>query len=211
MMTLRAFGLGLGAAVAFSTVAVLEAPVQAASIAGQTLSFVGSARLETPDATTSLLNFSSFSNTTAGTVTIADASANVFGAAGSSFSIGDLALTKTNATTWELTSGPANNWLTGLADGVGFTLEQFVLEQVSVNVGPANIPLYVAFVSGFFTPSGLGGNGALTAQGGLVFESGSSFSADITAVPTPALLPGLIGLGVAALRKREQAGAEDES
>jgi hypothetical protein len=156
-----------------------------------------------------LLNFSSFSNTTAGTVTLADASADVFGTAGTSFSIGDLALTKTNATTWELTTGPANNWLTGLADGVEFTLEQFVLEQVSVSVGPANIPLYVAFISGFFTPSGLGGSGALTAQGGLVLESGSSFSSDITAVPTPALLPGLIGLGALALRKQKQDCVEE--
>lgn len=210
-MSLKAFGLSLSAAAALSAVAVLEAPVQAASIAGQTLSFSGSARLETPDAVTSLLNFSSFSNTTAGTVTLADASADVFGAAGSSFNIGDLALTKTNATTWELTSGPTNSWLTGLTDGIGFTLEQFVLEQVAVTAGPANIPLYVAFVSGFFTPSDLSGSGALTAQGNLVFESGSSFSADITAVPTPALLPGMVGLGAMALRKREQDSVEEDA
>lgn len=210
-MSFRAFGLGLSAVAAFSAVAVLEDPAQAASIANQTLSFSGSARLETPDAVTSLLNFSSFSNTTAGTVTVADASADVFGAAGSSFSIGDLALTKTNATTWELTSGPTTNWLTGLTDGIGFTLEQFILEQVAVTAGPANIPLYVAYVSGFFTPSGLGGSGALTAQGSLVLDSGSSFSADITAVPTPALLPGLVGLGAMALRKREQDSVQEDA
>ncbi|MBD2112375.1 MULTISPECIES: PTPA-CTERM sorting domain-containing protein [Cyanophyceae] len=210
-MSFRTFGLGLSAAAAFSAVAVLEAPVQAASITNQTLSFTGSARLETPDAVTSLLNFSSYDNTTAGTVTLADASADVFGAAGSSFSLGDLSLTKTNATTWELTPGSTNSWLTGLADGIGFTLEQFILEQVSVTAGPATIPLYVAFVSGFFTPSGLAGSGALTAQGSLVFNSGSSFSADITAVPTPALLPGLVGLGAMALRKRSQDSFEEEA
>lgn len=209
-MSLKTFGLGLSTVAAFSAVAVLEAPVQAASITNQTLSFTGSARLETPNAATSLLNFSSFSNTTAGTVTIADVSADVFGTAGTSFSIGDLALTKTNDTKWELTTGLVDNWLSGLANGVGFTLEQFVLERTSVTVGPATVPQYVAFVSGFFTPSGLGGDGSLTAQGGLVL-GGSSFSSDITAVPTPALLPGLIGLGAAALRKREQDTADDEA
>lgn len=202
--------LGLSAVAVCSAVAV-SAPAQAASIAGQTLSFNGSVRLETPGAATSLLNFSSFDDTTFGTATVADAANDVFGLGGEAFSIGDLTLTNTSATTWELTTGSVTNWLSGLPNGLGFTLEQFVLESVSVTAGPATVPLYVAFISGFFTPSGLGGDGSLTSQGSLVFSTGSSFSADITAVPTPALLPGLVGLGVAALRKREQAGAEEEA
>lgn len=210
MTYLKTVGLGLGAAIACSAVLVLDNPAQAASLTDQTLSFGGSARLETANAATSLLNFSSFEDTTFGTATIASASAAVFGAAGTPFTVGDLILTKTGATTWELTSGPVINWLAGLDDGIGFTLQQFVLERVSVTVGPTSIPLFVASISGLFTPSGLEGNGALTSQGSLVFGEGSSFSAEITAVPTPALLPGLLGLGAMALRKREQGDSEVE-
>lgn len=207
MTSLKVFGLS---AAAVCSAVVVAAPAQAASIVGQTLSFNGSVRLETPGAATSLLNFSSFSDTDFGTATVADAAADVFGPAGTAFSIGDLTLNNTSANTWELTTGPVANWLSGLPNGIGFTLEQFVLQGVTVTAGPANIPLYVAFVSGFFTPSGLGGDGALTSQGSLVFGDGSSFSAEITAVPTPALLPGLLGLGAMTLRKREQGDSETE-
>lgn len=197
-------------AVAVCSAVVVSAPAQAASIAGQTLSFTGSVRLETPGADTSLLNFSSFGDTNFGTATVADASADVFGLGGATFGVTDLMLTNTSATTWELATGPVTNWLSGLSNGLGFTLEQFVLENVNVSAGPATVPLYVAFVSGFFTPSGLDGSGSLTSQGRLVLGSGSSFSADITAVPTPALLPGLLGLGAMALRKRGQGDSETE-
>lgn len=208
MISSKLFGLS---AVAVCSAVVVAAPAQAASIAGQTLSFTGSVRLETPGAATSLLNFSSYGDTSFGTATVADAADDVFGLGGEAFSVGDLTLTNTSATTWELTTGSVDSWLSGLPNGLGFILEQFVLQNVTVTAGPTTIPLYVAFISGFFTPSGLGGDGSLTSQGSLVLGSGSSFSADITAVPTPALLPGLIGLGVAALRKREQAGAEEEA
>ncbi|MBE9155769.1 PTPA-CTERM sorting domain-containing protein [Nodosilinea sp. LEGE 06152] len=207
---IRSKVLGLSAVAVCSAIAV-SAPAQAASIAGQTLSFNGSVRLETPGAATSLLNFSSFGDTSFGTATVADAADDVFGLGGEGFSIGDLTLTNTSATTWELTTGTVDNWLSGLPNGLGFTLERFVLQNVNVTAGPATVPLYVAFVSGFFTPSGLDGSGSLTSQGRLMFGSGSSFSADITAVPTPALLPGLVGLGVAALRKREQDGSEEDA
>lgn len=51
-------------------------------------------------------------------------------------------------------------------------------------------------------------NGLLTAQVPDTFVLGtstaiSSFSISATAVPTPALLPGLIGMGIAAIRKRK--------
>ena len=36
----------------------------------------------------------------------------------------------------------------------------------------------------------------------------TDFNSDTTPIPTPALLPGLIGMGVAALRKREQEQTE---
>ncbi len=60
------------------------------------------------------------------------------------------------------------------------------------------------------------GDGTLTAQvrDGFVVgtnEGVSSFSVSVTAVPTPALLPGLIGLGVGVLRKRKLEAVESES
>jgi hypothetical protein len=49
----------------------------------------------------------------------------------------------------------------------------------------------------------------------LVEISGSpgvfGYSATFTAVPTPALLPGLIGLGVAALRRKNEESAEENA
>ena len=62
---------------------------------------------------------------------------------------------------------------------------------------------YVYDLSGFFgtTP----GTGTLTTQVG---SGARSWSATITAIPTPALLPGLIGLGVGVLRKRKAEEAQ---
>jgi hypothetical protein len=58
---------------------------------------------------------------------------------------------------------------------------------------------------GFFG-DGTPGVGQITTQ---IFAPGvNSYSAGITAIPTPALLPGVIGFGLAALRKRK-AGARD--
>jgi hypothetical protein len=42
-----------------------------------------------------------------------------------------------------------------------------------------------------------------------VLTVSSQYGADAAPVPTPALLPGLIGMGVAALRKRRQQGESD--
>ncbi|WP_017297381.1 PTPA-CTERM sorting domain-containing protein [Nodosilinea nodulosa] len=42
------------------------------------------------------------------------------------------------------------------------------------------------------------------------FSGGIAFKEYATAVPTPALLPGLVGLGIAALRKKQGDLAEDE-
>jgi hypothetical protein len=62
----------------------------------------------------------------------------------------------------------------------------------------------------------LGGTLLATATGSLSGSQTSrssdfSLSLNATAVPTPALLPGLVGLGVAALRKRKGEGAEKET
>lgn len=199
-MSLRAFGLGLSAAAAFSAVAVLEAPVQAATIEGKTLSFGGSARLVDSSiggiATLDFAENPSGFGTPGGTASNFSTSTAAFGPFFSTFSISDLDLEKTSANTWVLSGGPVS-WLTGLSSGIGFTLEAFDLAQ---NTSSGT---FEAAISGFFTPSSLNGSGDLTSQAGLLtFDVGSAFSADITAIPTPALLPGLVGLGVAAFRKR---------
>lgn len=54
--------------------------------------------------------------------------------------------------------------------------------------------------------------GLLTSQitgNSLIGESSYSGTLTVTAIPTPALLPGLIGLGVAAMRKRKQQQVEE--
>jgi hypothetical protein len=62
----------------------------------------------------------------------------------------------------------------------------------------------------------LGGTLLATAKGSVSSvqtgnSSDFSLSLNATAVPTPALLPGLVGMGVAALRKRKGEGAEQET
>jgi hypothetical protein len=206
MMNTRALGLGLGAAAVFSAVAALEAPVQAATIEGKTLSFAGAAQLiDTSVGGIATLDFAESPDgfgTPSGTASNVSTGTTAFGTFFSTFSINNLQLEKTSATTWSLSGGPVV-WLSGLADGIGFTLDAFDLTQNASNS-------FEAIISGFFTPSNLAGDGGLTAQGGLTLD-GTSFSADITAIPTPALLPGLLGLGVAALRKRKQEGSEQEA
>ncbi|MBD2260587.1 PTPA-CTERM sorting domain-containing protein [Pseudanabaena sp. FACHB-2040] len=61
-----------------------------------------------------------------------------------------------------------------------------------------------------FNFKGFFGNGT-QGVGQVAFTSlNNTFTGDFTAVPTPALLPGLIGMGVAALRKRKE-GSEDSA
>ncbi|PSN14653.1 hypothetical protein C7293_10615 [filamentous cyanobacterium CCT1] len=204
-MSLRAFGLGLSAAAAFSAVAVLEAPVQAATIEGKTLDFSGRAKLsDVAVGNVATLDFALIPGGFGpGAGTAFNLSAvSAFGTPGSTFSIADLALVRTTATTWALSGAPVS-WLSGLADGIGFTLETFDLTQNPTGT-------FEAIIAGFFTPSSLSGDGSLTSQGRFTFVNGSSFSADVTAIPTPALLPGLVGLGVAAFRKRNEQDTSDQ-
>jgi hypothetical protein len=83
----------------------------------------------------------------------------------------------------------------GPGSSANFKLTSITSQQVSNS--------YVYNLSGFFgtTP----GTGTLTTQVG---SGARSWSATITAIPTPALLPGLIGLGVGVLRKRKAEEAQ---
>ncbi|PZO21129.1 MAG: hypothetical protein DCF25_05645 [Leptolyngbya foveolarum] len=189
-----------------ATAIVAIAPAQAASIGGKTLGLGGTTRLENPNVViggTSRLNFSDFSDASLGTIGIPFGSGNIFGAVNTAITVQDFGLKKTGENTWELASMPITNWLTGMDNSVSFDLSAFNLERIISSTGTA----FEADIAGIFRPSNLGGTGGFTAQGRLAFNpGGSTFSADITAgeeVPTPALLPGLVGMGVAALRKRK--------
>lgn len=57
MMTFRTLGLSLGAVAACSAAFSVNSPAHAASLAGQTLSFTGSARLEIPEAVRGIVVF----------------------------------------------------------------------------------------------------------------------------------------------------------
>ncbi len=209
-MNLKSIGLSAMLAGTATAMAVV-APAQAATISGETLGLGGKVRLETPGVAvggTSRLNFSDFSDATLGTIGIPFGAGNVFGGVGTPITVKDFDLEKTSATTWALTSGSVTNWLTGMDNSVKFTLDTFDLGEVTAPGGGTD---FVADITGVFRPSNLDGTGGFSAQGNFEFTDGSTFSADITAgeeIPTPALLPGLIGMGVAALRKRGSAEEE---
>lgn len=189
-----------------ATAIVVVAPAQAASISGETLGFVGDAELVDSDVAIgglSQLNFFEFGSSGSGIeAIIGRTSSGVFGAAGSGFSVGDLALKKTGTDTWELSGGAVGNWLSGLDNGLNFELNTFNLKKIN--------SFFAADIEGIFRPANLDGTGGFTSQGELEFD-GTTFSANITAgeeIPTPALLPGLVGMGVAALRRRKSEEGE---
>ncbi|PSN18591.1 hypothetical protein C7271_11730 [filamentous cyanobacterium CCP5] len=93
-------------------------------------------------------------------------------------------------------------------DPVSFTLNEFTLERNGVD--------WIAGVRGKFTSgpaNGQGGEGVFDPNEDNLFtrNAGASYSFDIEPVPTPALLPGLIGMGVAALRRKQSGDTSEET
>lgn len=107
-------------------------------------------------------------------------------------------------------------FLSGLDDGLGGNTRTYTLTSFTLNLDDPFFPGSTSFafnaaLNGFFQPptpgvqgiGGLGGFGALTSDG-------TTISGAITAVPTPAaVLPGLIGMGTAAFRKKKQEKEEE--
>lgn len=107
-------------------------------------------------------------------------------------------------------------FLSGLDDGLGGNTRTYTLTSFLLNLDDPFFPGSTSFafdaaLNGFFQPptpgvqgiGGLGGFGALTSDG-------TTISGAITAVPTPAaVLPGLIGMGTAAFRKKKQEKEEE--
>ena len=178
--------LGISAIMATSVVAgtvAMTAPAQAS-----TLNFAGSNKLTDLTLTTAKLDFINV-NTTLFTDAMFGGPA-IFGAPGQPLTLSTLNLTK-NLSGYSLTGSPVS-WISGLLGGRTFSLTSFDLSDAGAGS-----------FAGFYTPDVDGpANAVYTTQGG--FKSvGASFSATVTAVPTPALLPGLIALGVGVLRKRK--------
>lgn len=82
----------------------------------------------------------------------------------------------------------------------GFNDAQFTLTNFIFNANSGDSTL----LEGFFTRDGntVQGVGRFTSQTNQVRNS--SWSLSLEAVPTPALLPGLIGMGIAALRRKQE-------
>lgn len=109
----------------------------------------------------------------------------------------DLTLNRVgNTNEWKL-AAPVDSFITGFKDSTQvFNLTKFDF----------NADTKIAQILGTFVPPGILGDGSLTAQSSLVFSSGTSYSVQI--IPTPALLPAAIGMGVAALRKKRKQEAD---
>ncbi|MGI0484486.1 PTPA-CTERM sorting domain-containing protein [Pantanalinema rosaneae CENA516] len=119
-------------------------------------------------------------------------------------------------------AGPFPNWLTGLkveGKDLTFNLTKFVLGSASIRSLPGGFTRYVydSDISGkFFADGEFLGSGVFTTQFVLTAEQinqaiTTSYSGTIAAypVPTPALLPGLIGLGLGVMRKRKTEAIEE--
>jgi hypothetical protein len=212
------------AAVVAGTMAIGSMSAQAAIVGGSTLSVTGNAKLVNANVAVggnSTLDFLQGGDTLTSILFQENTSTDSFGPAGlagiASGAIGtyvdtkDLTLKKTSADHWEL-QGPVADFIrrgTG-ASGYAYNLDSFILEKVTLL---GNV-FYLASSTGSFFDytdgTSIGAGGPFSSQTNKFVLSGTSISGDITAdntVPTPALLPGLIGLGMTAMRKKRQAAA----
>lgn len=200
--------IGLGAVAATAMVAgsfFANAPAQALTIGGgDNLGLTGAARLEgTKEAigTTKRINFFSYKSVSNGALMVQGGSTTGAFASlvGQIATVLDLTVTKTGTNVWE--SGALDNFIK-VAD-VEFDLEKFVLTRTGSS--------YAAdFFGTFVSTNTIDGVGQFTTQSGFTGKNGATISLDVTtAVPTPALLPGLLALGAGVLRKRKSEVAEE--
>jgi hypothetical protein len=206
-MNFYTFGIKatMTAAVVAGTMAIAQMPAQAASIAGKTFSFYGSASLLSEKDATTKLDFlpSYYAPSNAGQAAVAFSSE--VGEYQQQFILKDIPLLKT-VTGWSLAT-PSLNWIADVGLPFQYTLTAFNLTKTTNG--------FEAMIDGIFSPDNLGTvDGYFSSQKKLATLRGTSFSADLTAttlpvgstpVPTPALLPGLLGLGASIVRKKRQA------
>jgi hypothetical protein len=221
MINFNAFGIKvtMTAALVAGVTAIGSMSAQAAIVGGSTLSVTGNAKLVNANVAVggnstldflaafpgSLTDILFQENTSTGSF----ASPGVADIAGAGYvDTKDLTLKKTMADHWEL-QGPVADFIrrgTG-ASGYAYNLDSFILEKVTML---GNV-FYLASSTGSFFDytdgASINAGGPFSSQTSKFVLSGTSISGDITAdntVPTPALLPGLIGLGMTAMRKKRQ-------
>jgi hypothetical protein len=213
-MNFNAFGIKATMTVALvvGTMAIGLMPAQAAIVGGSTLSVTGNAKLESANVAVggnSILTFLQGGNQPDSVLYQENTSTGSFFPLGSSYvDTESLTLKKTSADHWEL-QGPVANFIrrgTG-ANGYAYNLDSFILEKVTML---GNV-FYLASSTGSFFDytdnTSISAGGPFSSQTNKFVLSGTSISGDITAdhtVPTPALLPGLLGLGMTAMRKKRQ-------
>jgi hypothetical protein len=200
------------AALVAGTMAIASMPAQAASlIAGKNFSMEGSATLKEVVADQWVLDFlpDQFAGSGDGRARVGSTSKIAQSPMGKEFYLKDLNLTK-SASNWSFVGSLP--WFS--VNNVSFTLEKFVMTTTSLGG-------YQALIEGFFqedsafmgdkipTVSGYFGSSPelLSAEFPEFELDGTTFQANMKTarVPTPALLPGLIGLGASIVRKKRQA------
>jgi len=219
-MNLKSISFGAAVATAVVSSATLaSAPAQAFDLYSKTLKFNGTAALyKTTITTDDPKNFTldffkppSGSGAPNGTGTIESYDKGdqaVFGKTGTKITLLDVILHQDNASSWSLLGGPVVDFITGLNNNITFTLTAFNLtRQKDTN--------FSAGIDGFFTAPPKFSNVPIIENTNftvfgktLMKPQGSLYGAELTSIPTPALLPGLIGMGLAAWRKRKGESVE---
>lgn len=212
-MNLKAFGLGTAiTAAAIAVNIVTETSAQAAQLTG-VLNISGSVVTNSASHPTTL-NFVDGNGAASGEFSIGFSSLGFDGMPGTIGGSGTIGIVNLDAS-GNLAGGPVTNFISGLTlngQALSFTLTNFQLGSATVTniVGGNTAYKYDPTLQGFFNiGQSYTAEGAIAARfivpsgpnGGL----GATYRGDFTAIasaPTPALVPGLLGVSVGMLRKR---------
>lgn len=134
---------------------------------------------------------------------------------GTPVTIRDVVLRSRGANLWELdASEPIENFILGSLSGddFSFSLTKLTLERF---IGATSTTYYAA-LDGIFNYRGQSydteeGDFVVLNSSRFMSGNGSGYLIGTTVIPSPALLPGLIGFGFAAWRKRKAGTTETES
>jgi hypothetical protein len=210
-MNFNVFGIKatMTAAMVAGVMTIASMPAQAASIGGKNFSMEGSAILKNSGGNW-LLDFlpDQYAASGDGRARVGSTSEIAEVPLGTEFYIKDLSLTQAGSN-WSFVGNLP--WFN--VNGVAFTLEKFVMTSTSLGGYQASLEgVFQTANERFATDYGyFGSSKRLSSTFGL---NGTTFQADLTAgtvpvgstpVPTPALLPGLLGLGLTAMRKKRDA------
>lgn len=222
-MTLKAFSVRMVvAATAASSTILATVPAQAAKLTG-VLNFTGAVTFDTVSNPIKLTFEDSNSSSPGLNFTVDQASTTLAFDTPEKNQVtgtGKVAPKAINLVGGE--AGPFPNWLTGLkveGKDLTFSLTKFVLGSASIKPLQGGFTRYTydSDINGnFFADGEFLGAGVFTTQFVLTTDQinqaiTTSYSGTIAAypVPTPALLPSLIGLGLGVIRKRKTAATEE--